>query len=65
MHVCNRTFCKFRLRKQDIRDSFVHHELRVGGHFQLQYLAVAAKDLVQVAFIDVLGELFNDNLCAS
>jgi len=50
---------------QHVGDSTVRQELPVDRHFEVLDVAVAAEDLAQVCFVDVLGEFFDHDLGAA
>lgn len=62
MHVRYRTLCIFCVGIKDVGDTFVHQKLLVHWHLQFLDFAVRAEDFAQVPFVDILCELFDDDL---
>ena len=65
MHVRDGGFGVGRGGVEDVCNTAIGEELFVHGHFQVLDFAVAAEDLAEVSFIYVLGELFDNDLCAA
>lgn len=65
VHVTDGTLCIRWLRVQHVRDPPIRHEVLVHRHLQILNVAICAEDLAKVGGIDVLGELFNDDLGAA
>lgn len=65
MHVCYGAFGVRGRGVQDVGDAAVGQELPVDGHFQVFDVAVGTEDFAQVRFVDVFGELFNDDFGAA
>lgn len=62
VHVRDGGFGRGRVAVHDVGGAAVGHELAVDGHVEVLYPAVGAEDLAQVVFVDVLGELLDDDL---
>jgi hypothetical protein len=65
MHITDRRLRKLAFRVEDVCYSAIRHEVLVHWHFQIFDFAICAEDLAQVRFFEVLGEFFDNNLCAS
>lgn len=65
MHVRDRAFRSVRRRVDNVSQALVRHELLVHRHLQLGNVAVRAKDLAQMAFVHVFGELLDHDLGAA
>jgi len=63
--VGNRSFCVGFGGVEDVCCSTIVTELPVHWHVQIPNLAIDAKDFEKMVFVDILGELLNNNLRAS
>lgn len=65
VHVRYRALCVRWGCIEHVRDSAVRQELPVDRHLQVLDVAVAAEDLAEMCFVDVLCELFYDDFGAA